>query len=60
MPRRRTKSCFLLSGTCLFRSNEYEKNHSFINFGGRGRDADVKRSADIAKPDYRDPTNLKA
>ena len=28
--------------------------------GGRSRDADTKRSADIAKPDYGDAANLEA
>jgi hypothetical protein len=52
----------LLSDTCLLRSNEHEKTYSFIDLGGRGRDVDLERSADIAiaKPDHRDATNLKA
>ena len=58
MALRRTKSCILLSGTCLFWSNEYDKNYSFINLGGPGRDADVKRSAGIAKPDHGGSTGL--
>jgi len=58
MPPRRTKSRFLLSATCLLQSNEYEKNYSFTDLRSRGRDADVKRSANIAQPDYADTTNL--
>jgi len=60
MLSRRTKSWMLLSDTCLFQSNEYEKTYSFIDLGGRNRDADLERSADIAKPDHCDATNLKA
>jgi hypothetical protein len=58
MPPRRTKSRFLLSGTCLLRSNEYEETYSFIDLGDRGRDADVKRSAGIAQPGHSNATNL--
>ena len=58
MPPRRTKSGILLSGTCLLRSNEYEKNYSFIDLDGRGRDNNVKRSAGIAQPDHGDATIL--
>jgi hypothetical protein len=50
----------LLSGTCLLRSNEYEKDYSFIDLGDHGCDADVKRSAGIAQPNGCDATNLKA
>jgi len=39
-------------------SNEYEKTYSFIDLDGRGRDADIKRSAGIAEPDYGDATTL--
>ena len=58
MPARRTKSWILLSGAFLLWSNEYENHYSFIDFGRRGRDAGVKRSADIAQPDHDDTTNL--
>ena len=58
MPVRRTKSWILLSGAFLLWSNEYEKHCSFIDFGRRGRDAGVKRSAGIAQPDHDDATKL--
>lgn len=38
---------------CLTR---HDKNFSFIDLGGRGRDANVKRSANIAGPDNDDAT----
>jgi hypothetical protein len=44
-----------LNGTCLTR---YEKNISFIDLGGRGRDANVKRSTGIARSDHSDATEL--
>jgi hypothetical protein len=34
------------------------KKISFIDLGGRGRDANVKRSTDIAQPDHGYATNL--
>ena len=58
MPARRTKSWILLSGAFLLWSNEYENNYSFIDLDGRGRDADIKRSAGLAQPDHADATNL--
>ena len=60
MPARRTKSWMLLSDTRLLWSNEYEKNYSFIDLGGRGRDANVKRSAGIAKPVHGGATTLES
>ena len=60
MPARRTKSWILLSGAFLLWSNEYEKTYSFIDLDGRGRGADVERSAGIAQPGHRNTTNLEA
>ncbi len=60
MPARRTKSWILLSDAFLLWSNEYEKPYSFIDLGGRGRDAVVTRSAGIAQPDHDGATNLEA
>ena len=37
----------------------YENIYSFIDLDGRGRDANVKRSAGITKPDDGDTTTLK-
>jgi hypothetical protein len=45
----------LLSGTCL---TSYEKNISFIDLGGRGRDANVKRSTGVARSDHGYATNF--
>ena len=36
----------------------YDKNISFIDLGGRGCDANVKRSADIAQPKRNYATNF--
>ena len=60
MPARRTKSWILLSDTCLLWSNKYEKIYCFIDLDGRGRDANVKRTAGIAQPGHDDATNLEA
>jgi len=48
----------LLSDTCLLLSNSYEKNFSFIDLGGRGCDANAKRSAGIAQPKHDYATNF--
>ena len=58
MPARRTKSWILLSDAFLLWSNEYEKNYSFVDLDGRGRDADIKRSAGLAQSDHDDATDL--
>ena len=60
MPVRRTKSWIFLSGAFLLWSNEHEKNYSFIDLDGRGSDAGVKRSTDLAQPDHDDATNVEA
>jgi len=57
---RRTKSWILLSGAFFLWSNEYAKTYSFTDLDGRGRDAEIKRSAGIAQPDHDDATNLEA
>ena len=41
-----------------FGLTSYEKNISFIDLGGRGCDADVKRSTGIARPDHCDTTTV--